>query len=166
MKEIKLNLENLTDAEREQLMDLVEKANKSKSKVWKPERGDKYWCIGWAGAVLSDKWLNKIDDKEAYAIGNCFRTEEEIKEEITRRKMLKRWKDLSIESGEDDNPWDGNSLHWYAYLDYFHGECLACFGSKYDRYDITYFPTRKACEEAIKELGKENVKKYILGVKE
>ena len=34
MEEIKLNMENLSEEEREQLMKLIEKANAQKTKVW------------------------------------------------------------------------------------------------------------------------------------
>ena len=43
MDEIKLNMENLTKEEREQLLKLVEKANRKESKVWKPKYNDKYY---------------------------------------------------------------------------------------------------------------------------
>lgn len=164
MTEIKLNLENLTDAERKKLMWLVEKANKPKSEVWKPEYGKQYWYIGWAGYVQSGAWLNNSDQKDTYAIGNCFRTREEAEEEVTRRKMLKRWKDFSILSGEDDNPWDGTSKHYCACLNEEDNVRVAYVMCVHDA--NTFFATRKACEEAVEELGEENVKKYILGVKE
>lgn len=161
MDSISVNLENLSEQERESLMKLIEKANKPKSKVWKPKTGERYWSISMEGAILSYVWDNNYFDNKLYDVDNVFR-EEEAREEVIRRKMLKRWKDLSIESGEDGNPWDGNSFHWYAYLDEDNVR-ISCLDSTHDA--NIFFQTREACEAAIGELGKDNVKKYILGIK-
>lgn len=165
MNEIKLNLENLSDAEREQLMALVGKANKQKSKVWKPEYGDVYHLIGLgcSGDIGKLTWYNDESDIEAYELGNVFRTEEEAKEEITRRKILTKWKRLSIESGENENPWDREHGHYTVYFskDRVLIQCIVA-----NKMSTTYFASKRSIIHAISEIGENNVKKYILEVNE
>lgn len=165
MDSISVNLENLSEQERDSLMKLIEKANKSQSKVWKPEMNEKYWAVIIDGSIVFHLWKNDYFDNGVYNIGNCFRTEEEAKEEVTRLKMLKRWKDLSIDSGEEDNPWDGNTTHWYVFVSSYDKQiCLGLVSGVCDA--NIFFPTKEACEAAVNELGEDNVKKYILGIKE
>lgn len=68
--EIKLNMENLTEQERDTLLGLVEKANKQK--VWKPNAADYYYTVSFSGDVVQCVWCNSLAERSAYAIGNCF----------------------------------------------------------------------------------------------
>lgn len=164
MNEIKLNMSNLSNEERKQLTALIEKANKSKSKVWKPEENKVYYYISWCGEIGFSVNSTHLDDT-CYEIGNAFQTKEEAEEEITRRKIIAKWKRLSIEAGEDDNEWDTDNIHWYCY--YSHAfkkpECAYCQNVKDSS---VFFPTRESLIEAISIIGEDNVKKYILGIKE
>lgn len=164
MEQITILLDNLTEDERNQLMKLVEKANEPKSKVWKPAKDGEYWCLWCSGAVTRDRYEMPVDVYR-WELGNCFPTEEEAEEEATRRKMLVKWKRLSIEAGEEDNPWDGRNLHWAVSWD-CEGKCFHYFAYENCKYPISHFPSSDSLKAAIAELGEENVKKYILGVKE
>lgn len=161
-KEIKINMDNLTAEERETLIKLVEKANKLKSRVWAPKDGEKYWFITTTDGI-DDAYAGNIISNQRWLIGNCFPTKEAAQEEVTRREMLTRWKRLSIEAGEEENPWDEISDHWFVFYDcgmqsLMHSTyCIVRTG------DI-FFPTKESLTAAIAELGEENVKKYILGV--
>ena len=165
MDSISVNLENLSEQERESLMKLIEKANKSKSKVWKPtHKRETYYSIKGTGNVVTYVWNDDDMDAKIYEIGNCFRTQTEAEEEVTRLKMLKYWKDLSIESGEDENPWDTYQYHFYVGYQHDIGQLRIC-SSKITQYESVCFKSENACRAAIKELGEDNVKKYILGIK-
>lgn len=65
---ITLNMENLSEDEREQLMKLVEKANKMR----KPENGEQYYIIYSYGGIDLCVWCDTKEDKGRYSIGNCF----------------------------------------------------------------------------------------------
>lgn len=160
---ISLNLENLNDDERKLLMSLVEKGNKPKSKVWKPKLKDAVYILYSDGEILHYNYDNRLSIN--YELGNLFPTKEAAEEELKRRKIIKRWKDLSIESGEEDNPWDGKCVHYYAYFDYSKGS-IEITNAWVCRCKEAYFTSSKSIKEAITEIGKENVKKYILNVKE
>lgn len=163
MDEIKLNLENLSEAERKQLIALVEKANKPKSKIWKPEYGE-YYLICSGGNIGRMLWYGDNSDKGAYEIGNVFPTKEEADEELTRRKILTKWKRLSIEAGEDENPWDGNHEHFFIYFDVVRDKLVTKAFTGVHMASI-FFPSEESLDNAIEEIGEDNVKKYILDVK-
>ena len=46
-------------------------------KPWKPKDGEQYWCATYCG-VLPNEWQGGMMDLAYYAVGNCFRTEEEV----------------------------------------------------------------------------------------
>ena len=78
MDNITIDMNNLTETEREQLLTLVTKANKGKSKVYVPEDGEKYWVISSDGQQLSKyTWRGDYFEYGLLAIGNCFKTREE-----------------------------------------------------------------------------------------
>lgn len=165
MEEIKVNLENLNKVERENLLALVEKANAPKNKAWKPLIGETYYFLFSEGDVAKDLGGFNPVVQNRYALGNCFRTKEEAQFEANRLKVLAQWKRLSIESGEADNPWDNKHEHYYVFYEYKSGKLL------YNNNRITqctnvHFASEKAIENAIKVVGEENIKRYILGVKE
>lgn len=159
--EIKVNLKNLSDAEREQLMKLIEKANTPASKVWKPVEGETTYVIWANGCIHETRQLNMSLDALYYQ-GNVFATREEAKFESHRRKILKRWEDMSAESGEAENKWNDKNKHWYCYCE---GSTIKTHWVLCHRSENTYYATRESLENAIAEIGEENVKKYILGVK-
>ena len=161
---ISIRMENLSDTEREQLMKLVEKANNNlKSGIWKPQEGESvYICFG-NGTIYQDLYSCNYRDYLEY--GLLFQTREEAEFEVRRRKILKHWKDLSIESGEEENPWDGENQHWVATYDYYSRD-VVCDAHMVFRTSDIYFSSKMKIISAIEEIGEENVKKYILNIKE
>lgn len=161
MSTITIDLDNLTAEEQETVKRLAEK----KKPYWVPEKGETYFLIdeyGFTADTRNDK-LN--GDNFAISIGNCFRTREEAEEAVTRLRMQTKWKRLSLEAGEADNPWDGKHKHYYAYWDSYEKK----IGNDYNSGlidGLIHFPSEESLKAAIAEIGKENVKKYILGVTE
>ena len=162
---IKIIMENLSNEEREQLMHLIEKSSKKTSKMWKPELGDQFYIILSNGDVFKQAWDGGPNDEHFYLIGNIFRTKEEAKEEVERIKLLTQWKHLSVEAGEDENPWDSDKRHWYVYYDYGLKILDMSFNDTFNSGKV-YLPSVKSLKNAIETVGEENVKRYVLGVKE
>lgn len=52
---ITVNMENLSEKEREQLMKLIQKSNGSKGKVWKPDYRRKYFYVNECGGIMNSK---------------------------------------------------------------------------------------------------------------
>lgn len=157
---IEIELDNLTAEEQETVKRLAEK----KKAYWVPEHMEKYFHIITCGDIARDNNDGNDYDMFNLSIGNCFKTEKEAKEAIKRMQMQTKWKRLSLEAGEADNPWDGGCGHWevtyYVKDGIGYDEMTTCQDG------VIHFPTEKSIKAAIKELGEENVKKYILGVEE
>lgn len=159
---IEIELDELTKEEQETVKRLAKKKEKP---YFVPNKQERYFFI-LSDATFDDSMCHgDIMDIGAVSIGNCFKTEKEAKEAITRLKMQTKWKRLSLEAGEADNPWDEEHEHHFAYWNYveeeicYYHHCLGNSGQ-------IYFPSEKSLEAAIAKLGEENVKKYIFGVTE
>lgn len=106
------------------------------------------------------KWFSSL-----YNMGLLFRNEEDCIYDHNQRCIRKQFQDLAIEAGELDNPWDYVHEHWCVYYSVETGKLGAVFASTvYD--GAIYFPSMKLLGKAIKELGEENVIKYICGIRD
>lgn len=162
---LNVNLKNLTAEEREALMKLVEKSNEKKSKVWKPTLGERFYVISSYGVLDCRTWYDDAFCTNLFEIGNVFPTLDAAEEELTRRKMLTKWKRLSIEAGEGENEWSGENDHWEIGYSHLTSE-LETYHLTNCKYSEVYFPTKESLLAAIEEIGEDNVKRYILGVKD
>lgn len=164
MDNITLDLNNLTEAERETLMALVKKGNEPESKIWKPKYHDTYWIIDSLGKINRFTWCDDNYDKLVYEIGNVFPSEEIATEERKRQEIMTKWRRLSIEAGELENPWDGHHDHWYLHYD-----CVERrFGytkanGRWNTGNIC-FPTKEALKAAIEKIGRPYLVRYVLGI--
>ena len=163
-------LEILKDA-REKISNEIEELKKEienkKPKYWKPVNGETVWSwfhvfdIPTAQVYMAD---SDVQNNEC-AEGELFPTKELCIEHHKEKVYKERWKRLSVESGEDENPWDGVHKHWCVYYSINTGE-LVPVCSLAAREADTYFTSCRLLEKAIRGLGKDNVKRYILGIKE
>ncbi|MEG0900396.1 MAG: hypothetical protein RSD67_08325, partial [Oscillospiraceae bacterium] len=71
-----LNLDKLSENEKEQFKNLFNKARGIKE-VWKPAKGKFYFCINGGGTYIESEWHNDNIDNYRYSIGNCFQTSDE-----------------------------------------------------------------------------------------
>lgn len=162
MDEIKLNMENLTKEEREQLLKLIEKANKQDNKIWKPEDGDIYYFIDSYGDIYYCTWGSYVTNSEfgpdssKYALGNCFKTKEEAEFALERRKVIT---ELERFAKENNNP---KLVPYQGY----HLVC-ACGEVKAAAFaGAITFTDICIAEKAIETIGKDRLKKYYFGIEE
>lgn len=160
MNTVTIDLDNLTAEEQEAVKQLAEKKKKP---YWVPKYGDIYYYLGSDGSICTTIDYEDAVDKWNSFTENCFETEEEAEEAIMRLQMQTKWKRLSLEAGEADNPWDGEHKHWVVF---FANGALHYWDHTSINYGVTHFPSRESLEFAVAELGEENVKKYILEVEE
>ena len=86
---ITVNLNNLTDEERKQLLNLVSKSHtEKKSKVWKPDNDTFYYYINSAGVVSQSVWCNFKMDEHRWISGNVFHTHTDASFELERRIII------------------------------------------------------------------------------
>lgn len=57
-----------------------------KKKKWQPELGEVYWFVSHFGDTAAQTFANDRFDKYRISIGNCFETQDEAMEELTKIK--------------------------------------------------------------------------------
>lgn len=165
MDNVTIDMNNLTEREREQLLTLVAKANKG-SKVYVPEDGEKYWIILTSGTLSNYTWRGDCFDHGLLAIGNCFKTREEAKFEVERLKVIKELKDYALKYNEHEIDWkDENKGKWCIYYSYSYSTVLSDVTSSIGLSTV-YFTSSQIAGNAIKAIGEDRLKKYYFGIEE
>lgn len=167
MNELKVNFENLTAEERAELLKLVEKANKPKSKVWKPKEGEEYYVYIVSGIIIHDVWNGDGVDENRYAIGNCFKTEEEAQNAVERLKIRAELQRYADEHNDKPIDWNDNRQYkWTVYFNYKDKQ-VGCWFETVSRSDSQiYFSSEEIAKAAVQAVGEERIKKYLFGVEE
>lgn len=158
---IPVNMENLSEEERKQLLDLVEKANTPKSMLWKPEKDEAYFYIISTGEVARDVSENSASDETSFSIGNYFRTAEEAEFAVERLKVLHELRQYANGFHPVKDREGGFVLAYYYRSQEI--EIVDGDGVEYLFADI-YFETREIAQAAIKGIGEERLKKYYFGL--
>ena len=141
----------------------AEKIEVDEPKRWKPKDNETFWYVGYDGTVYNSDF--GFDYEWHYLTGNCFKTKKEAEEYKKQIEYTARYKNY-IE--EHSKPLDWNTTAQYKYF--------ASFVDHLDEISVNFVVTRKdqgtiyASSEhiiwdAIKEIGEDNFKKYVLGVK-
>lgn len=132
------------------------------TRIWKPEFGEKYYYMTTNGNVGQDTF-NTSFDKYRLSFRNVFKTAEEARKMVEKIKIINQLQELSNVS--------------------FYHNCegkkyLIIYNSKLKEIDYTthtcirelpfnvYFATQKDCENAVKEIGEDNLKKYYFDVED
>ena len=159
MNEVTVNMDNLTTEEREQLLALVEKANKKPFEVWKPTESDKGCML--QGDGYTWEYPDLESSKKYHKQGRAFKTKAEAEFFSEQERILTQYKRLAAES------WAGEKIDWNDhteekyYIDMQNEKmsinslvCLKFQGT-------VYFKTKESLESAIKTIGEENTIKYL-----
>ena len=162
---ITVNMENLSQDERELLLGLIEKANKKESKVWKPRCEERYYCIDKFGRV---KYYTSVGDEvdKIYEIGNCFKTKEEAEFALERQKVITELKRFALENNEHELDWNNfNQNKFEIFYDVYKKiiDTSVCTVSKRN---AVYFSSRKITNKAIVTIGEDRLKKYYFEIGE
>ena len=163
---ITVNMENLSEEEREQFMKLIKKSNKPKRKIWKPEYNEFYFYISKYGAVGNSIWENDHVDNGCCGIGNCFKTEEEAEFALEKAKVETELRRFAEENNEYEIDWtDEDQEKWAMCYSYYYGNVYFIDACSYKRNDI-YFTSKEIGEQAVNFIGEERLKKYYFRVEE
>lgn len=161
---IEVNFDNLTKEEQEQFNALVEKANKPKCKVWKPEIREKYYTVGIGDSYIL--WQGDVIDELNYAIGNCFITRKEAEFALERLKVIAEMKRYIAEHDDVEIDWSNrNQKKWYIF--YHHD--IGCIDTDYYIHpqiidSSLYASSAETLKDMVKEIGEDRIKKYYFGV--
>lgn len=167
---LNVNMENLTEEERNQLLALVKKSTEKKPKVWKPKDGDTYYYIKTNYPLLtigSVCWgYNGCFDNLLYEIGNCYRTREETTFALEKQKVITELKRFAQEHNEkiDWNNEDQRKYHLYYTCSSNSIEIGFVYFRKFG--SIIYFTSEEIAQQAIKTIGVDRLKKYYFEVEE
>lgn len=166
MEEIKVNLDNLTNEERDTLLKLVEKGNKQ-VKRWRGKKNDIYYSITGNGCSIDTVESETAYDDNYYRFGNYFKTIDEAIFAREKQYVYQKLKDYALEHNTRVIDLDNyTKSKWYMTYD------VRC---KIMRYHWTtsmyymnqiYFTSEKIARDAVEEIGEDNIKKYLFGVKE
>ena len=165
---ITVNMENLSEEERNQLIKLIQKSNGSKGKVWKPENNETYFYISGCGVISSRMWINNNDtNNKYYEIGNCFKTKEEAEFALEKRRVEVELQRFAEENNECETDWkDENQNKYYMYYNNVTGEIEDSVLYRSKIAGVVYFSSIKILENAIQVIGKGRLKKYYLGIED
>ncbi len=167
MEEIKVNLDNLTNEERETLLKLVEKGNKKNKKR---EKLETYYFISDKGVICNVIYCEhtlSTTNEVRYRLGNYFKTKEEA--EFAREKQLvyQKLKDYALEHNTEEIDWDKyNQSKWYIIYDIKRKEMRYYWTVSLLSINQVYFTSEKIARDAVEEIGEDKIKKYLFGVNE
>lgn len=164
MNNITVNMDNLSADERNTLLKLIEKANKPKSSVWKPELNGIYYMINSIGIVRKTENNSEIDEKY-YEIGNCFKTREEAEFASEKQKVITELKRFALENNEYELDWKDYDQKKYC-IEYNYAN--DCFINNEYRFRVKgsdiYFSSENIANKAVETIGKDRLKKYYFEV--
>lgn len=153
IKELKERLEKL-EAEK------IEKPQQLKR--WKPEYNERYNIIDDNGETCDLRWDDDRYDNWRYLIGNCFKTEEEAEEYKKKIEYTARYKNY-IEEHSEPIDWEDKEQEKY-YPTFDSSQIEYQYSRFYKQQGIIYASSEQILEDAIKEIGEDNFKKYVLEV--
>lgn len=160
---ITVNMENLSEEEREQLMKIIKKSNGCKRKVWKPECDKNYWIIN-GFRVVNSSWDNDNVDYRRYEIGNCFKTEKEAKFALEKLKVEAELRRFAEENNECEIDWtDRKQNKWLICYNYDSKNIDTGYDNTLRTHYI-YFSSKEIAKQAIKHIGEERLKKYYFRI--
>ena len=163
---ITVNMENLSEEEREQLIKLIHKSNGFKSKMWKPKCGELFFYISGRGDIFSSIWINSYICSEYYSIGNCFKTKEEAEFALEKVRVETELRRFAEENNEYEIDWkDKKQVKWFISYN-----CKKEIINPICAYDFCicniYFTSEEIAKQAVGYVGEERLKKYYFGIED
>lgn len=128
------------------------------NKKWKPESGDTIYYVSSTGHVYEDTFCNcSACDNDKISFNNVFKTKEDAKKMLEKLKIINRLRELSNIKFVHDS----SKLKYSIGYEIDTKKVIPTM-NRFTRiipFDL-YFETAKDCQNAINEIGEENLKKY------
>lgn len=137
--------------------------NEKPTQVWKPNVGDKYYYITTSGDVAYNTFNTSLDEYRL-SFRNGFKTAEEARKMVEKLKIINKLRELSNIDFADDCKEE-------HYVISYNNESKKIVCDVYHLFvrEVPfniYFKTREDCENAVKEIGEDNLKKYYFDIAE
>ena len=140
-------------------------AEKPKKEIWMPEFGEDYWYIAGIGSV-ADACDDEDDfDNAVFACGNFYKTEAEAEYQANVQKYTNLFRKY-VEEHSEKLDWQNDDIPKCS-IEYDF-ECLEiniCYDYCCKKQGTIYASSREVLKKAVDFVGRENVLKYVLGVK-
>lgn len=144
----------------------VVEETKSKVKVWKPNKNEKYCYIGGDGDIYHTVNVNLTTDGRVFSIGNYFKTDEEAEHMVEKLKVIKELQDFAIENRDEEIDWyDKEQDKWEISYKDSNVEPICNNYYRAQTFNI-YFTSLKIAKEAIKKIGEDRIKKYYFDMED
>lgn len=145
--------------------EVVEKT-KSKVKVWKPNKNEKYCYIGGDGDIYHTVNVNLTADDCIFSIGNYFKTDEEAEHMVEKLKVIKELQDFAFENRDEEIDWyDKEQDKWEISYKDSNIEPICNNYYRAQTFNI-YFTSLEIAKEAIKTIGEDRIKKYYFDIED
>lgn len=158
-----INMDNLTDQEREILLSLVEKGAKE-SKRWIPDLHERYFMLDGCLMTLEQTMKNTVFHNILIDTNNCFRTREQAEFEAEKRTVTA---DLEIYALEHNDPFDWDYTDQWKYFIYLsYSSKHLCIESRTtsQTQGVIYFSSKEIALAAIKSVGEARILKYLFNI--
>ena len=147
----------------------AEKIKVDEPKRWKPAESKEYhklyWVVTNSGTADYACWNNDACDNWLYLTDNCFKTKEEAEEHKKQIEYTARYKNYIEEHSEPIDWKDKEQYKYYSAFDYMFNRIDLDMQTTYKVQGIICASSKQIIEDAINEIGEDNFKKYVLGVK-
>lgn len=160
-----MGIKNLTEAEEKEFYRLVGKMNgeepdkKQDAKVKKPEYWDTVYYIDYIGRIRKRTWINDEYALDMWELGNIFFTKKEAEFAREKRKVEV---ELERYAKEHNDPTLEDS--YFILYDEYNEELDYDVWADYRPQGAVVFASKQLVFDAIKEIGKDRILKYIFGV--
>lgn len=143
--------------------EIEEQKEEEKEEIPFPKKGDKFYFLLSDGEI-DYEYYNPTSRIHADRIstGNCFKTEEEAKFEVERRKVIHEMKKFAE---PEDYVWDGENSHHYIYYNFCCDAIRTGHTYSYKK-NVIFFKSTDDIRDCIEAVGEDRIIKYYLGVKE
>ena len=139
------------------------------SKRWKPKYKETYYYVEPDGDIACCGWMTTLYDRPFddwhYLTGNCFKTVEEAEEYKNQIEYTARYKNYIEEHSEPIYWNNGFQIKYYAIVNCITGEIDTDVSNTWIKQGVIYASSKEIIRDAINEIGIDNFKKYVLGVK-
>lgn len=147
-----MNLQQELAALRKRIDELEAQAKTEVTDSW-PKYGNECWAIDGDGDLFDFVWNLEDNQLHRLEIGNVFRTEEEAKREVERRKVLTELRKLAKAS------WNKEPVNYAYYsLRLLSGVIDICaYSYRRNELGVVYFATEKDAQAAIETIGADRL---------
>ena len=131
------------------------------TQVWKPQADETYYSIDKSGIIFGTNNVEFDMDRRAIELGNCFKTKEKALHMVEKIKIINKLRELS----NTRSIYNQDKFIIYYNFQENKVSCGEINCMKVTPFEV-YFKTREDCENAVKEIGEDNLKKYYFDIAE